>query len=46
MTKPSMNIIRLWYDRAAAKRAFDAMMQMKKSLKLLMATITTRQTVF
>ena len=30
MTKPSMNIIRLWYDRAAAKRAFDAMMQMKK----------------
>ena len=30
MTEPSMNTIRLWYDRAAAKRAFDAMMQMKK----------------
>ena len=30
MVKPAKNTICLWYDPAAAKRAVDAMMQMKK----------------
>ena len=28
--KPATNTICIWYDRAAAKRAFEAMMQMGK----------------
>jgi len=30
MMKPAKNTICLWYDRAIAKRAFNAMMQMTK----------------